>query len=149
VKAFFYCRDCGEERSLDNPISVEFLCGCGGMLRMQNTSTPKNRKELDAEPCVPGGGTMMDLIGGTKGGWWNKPKAVLRRYKVCTCRSCGRVSITEAKRFLTCRLCKKRHEFRKNGEWNLRMKDFDSHEEAREYLLELTSQRRSTKDGRQ
>jgi hypothetical protein len=137
VKFVFYCSGCQSEKTIDNPINVELPCVCGGISRLRTTGEARTKKELDAEPCATGGGTIYELLVGSNT-WFNKPRTGLKRYKTAMCRSCGSIQVTAAKEYLTCRSCGKKHEFRKNGTWHVKLKDFDDFLEAQDYLKEWT-----------
>jgi len=138
MKFVFYCMGCQSEKTVENPIHVELPCSCGGRMMLRTTGEARTKQELDTEPCATGGGTIYDLITGSKDSWFSKPRQELKKYKTAMCRSCGTIQVTAAKDFLSCRSCGKRHELRKNGAWHVKLKDFDSFQEAQEYLKEWT-----------
>ncbi|OYT25876.1 MAG: hypothetical protein B6U97_04810 [Candidatus Altiarchaeales archaeon ex4484_96] len=54
-------------------------------------------------------------------------------YKAVQCPFCGRKQVTQAVKRFSCRLCGKSTSFRHKGKWNVKLKDFSSEKQAREY----------------
>lgn len=46
------------------------------------------------------------------------------------CRHCGRIQVTQGEVMFRCRACNKSNRYRKNGQWNVKLKDFPSAEQA-------------------
>jgi len=54
----------------------------------------------------------------------------LMPFKAVMCRHCGRIQVTQGEAMFRCRACNKANRYRKNGQWNVKLKDFPSAEEA-------------------
>jgi len=58
------------------------------------------------------------------------PERRLLPYKTVMCRHCGRIQVTRGETMFRCRACSKSNRYRKNGRWNVKLKDFLTAEEA-------------------
>lgn len=86
-------------------------------------------KNQDAEPE-----SLMDLICNRKGLKASAPKAQPERrlfpYKTVMCSRCGKIQVTLGEEMFRCRNCGKAIRFRKDGRWNVQIRDFPTYEAA-------------------
>jgi predicted RNA-binding Zn-ribbon protein involved in translation (DUF1610 family) len=78
--------------------------------------------------------SLMDLICNKKGLkvslGKNTAPLTLFPYKAVMCRACGKIQVTQGEEMFRCRECGKANRYRKNGAWNVRLKDFPTFEAA-------------------
>jgi len=75
-----------------------------------------------------GPSTIMSLVFGNENK--TQPEKRLLLYKTVMCRHCGRIQVTQGEIMFRCRACNKANMFRRNGEWNVKLRDFPSAELA-------------------
>lgn len=129
----FECDNCGYVEAIANPIRACKPChkcneGTMRMVVIAPLNNPKPKIVTISE--LPETSLMGTLMRGEISSL--KPLRTLKRYKVAQCRSCGCVQVTEGLEQFRCRNCDKEMPFRKNGEWYVKLKDFDSTEGAHE-----------------
>jgi len=90
---------------------------------------------MDDEPS-----TIMSLVFGSRTESKFIPDKRLYPYKTVMCRHCGRIQVTQGEVMFRCRSCNKANRYRKNGQWNVKLKDFPTVElamiEARRWAFE-------------
>ena len=78
--------------------------------------------------------SLMDLIFNKKIKGDKIEKSLLARklfqYKTVMCRKCGKIQVTQGEEMFRCRNCGKVNRYRKYGQWNVRLKDYSSFEDA-------------------
>ncbi|MCK4492005.1 MAG: hypothetical protein KAU03_05235 [Candidatus Altiarchaeales archaeon] len=137
VSVTFECGGCGRTTWVEDPTTMEIPCGCGGkmlpltVLSAGMSSEGSRRSRVFRRQAGDEPSTIMSLV-------FNKEKPAISNdtlkellpYKAVMCPHCGTIHVTKGEKCFRCRRCEKTSSFRKRGQWNVRLHDFISFQEA-------------------